>query len=195
MKRTIKTRLAILLLLAISCTKENIQSPADASTQVLENSVTTHYIGQDYGGGIIFYIDSTGKHGLIAAKKDLGELTWCEKWIYINTGARSVKIGSGARLTRKIVEAQGNGVYAALRCKQYEEGGYSDWFLPSYNELFEMYKQRALIGGFQKNQLYWSSTEINPYSDALVIAFRDSISGYASSDKSFIHYVRAARTF
>jgi hypothetical protein len=68
-------------------------------------------------------------------------------------------------------------------------------FLPSYNELFEMYKQRALIEGFQKNQLYWSSTEINPYSDALVIAFRDSISGYASSDKSFIHYVRAARTF
>lgn len=36
-------------------------------------------IGDAYQGGIIFYLDETGQHGLIAAKKDItGEADWDE---------------------------------------------------------------------------------------------------------------------
>ena len=33
-------------------------------------------LGGKYMGGIIFYIDSTGRHGLIAAEDDLGRFSW-----------------------------------------------------------------------------------------------------------------------
>jgi hypothetical protein len=35
-------------------------------------------IGQKYQGGIIFYVDNSGKHGKICAKVDLGKLDWYE---------------------------------------------------------------------------------------------------------------------
>ncbi|MFT6846713.1 MAG: hypothetical protein ACJAYL_000516, partial [Cryomorphaceae bacterium] len=38
--------------------------------------------------------------------------------------------------------------------------GYSDWFLPSVNELNQLYINRVAIGGFSAD-LYWSSTEYN----------------------------------
>lgn len=34
------------------------------------NGVTTHYIGESYGGGIVFYVYDNGQHGLIAATSD-----------------------------------------------------------------------------------------------------------------------------
>ena len=38
---------------------------------------TKHTVGEKYGGGIVFYVDSTGQHGLIAAERDLsGKYTW-----------------------------------------------------------------------------------------------------------------------
>jgi hypothetical protein len=48
--------------------------------------------------------------------------------------------------------------FAAKLCDDLELNGYSDWFLPSRDELYEMYAQKTLIGGFTNN-IYWSSTE------------------------------------
>ena len=33
-------------------------------------AVGTHFIGESYGGGIVFWVDATGQHGLIAATSD-----------------------------------------------------------------------------------------------------------------------------
>ncbi|MDC0231121.1 DUF1566 domain-containing protein [Aureispira] len=48
-------------------------------------------------------------------------------------------------------------------CANYTGGGYSDWFLPSKDELNQMYLNKTAIGGFS-NYIYWSSTEVHPNS-------------------------------
>ena len=55
MKPTIKIELVAILFLAISCTKESTQTSSSASTQSGENSLDADYMGQHYGGGIVFY--------------------------------------------------------------------------------------------------------------------------------------------
>lgn len=49
----------------------------------------------------------------------------------------------------------------------YSEGlelyGYSDWYLPSKDELYQMYVYRESIGGFTSTTYYWSSTKYGSY--------------------------------
>ena len=119
-------------------------------------------IGENYQGGVIAYIDNTGEHGLIAAKQDQND---CLGWCYGNTvvtGATETAYGTGKNNTTKIVQAQGIGVsmYAARLCNDLVLNGYSDWFLPSKDELNLLYENRDAIGGFTSfNKMYWSSTE------------------------------------
>jgi hypothetical protein len=50
---------------------------------------------------------------------------------------------------------------AARKCDDLALNGYDDWFLPSKDELNQMYLQRSVIGGFHK--CYWSSSEDDDY--------------------------------
>jgi hypothetical protein len=141
--KTLKTGIACLLLAsAISCTKMNdhpatpITSASDAS-----NSTAAFKIGQHYHGGIIFYVDSTGQHGLIASVNDLvtpkgdSNIRW-KIGPNIYTGAGGWAIGTGAGNTATIIAAMGDtGHYAALLCSKYTVGIYKDWYLPSPQEL------------------------------------------------------------
>ena len=101
-----------------------------------------HFIGQKYGGGIIFSLDGTGEHGLIAALFDQPRYTcWgANGW----TGANLMNEGTSN--TEKIVSymknkhlLKGDGVPAACMCDTLKLEGYDDWFLPSINELKDMY--------------------------------------------------------
>lgn len=51
--------------------------------------------------------------------------------------------------------------YAAKLCADYELNGYDDWFLPSLDELQEMYVQlhQNNLGSFTADLNYWSSSE------------------------------------
>ena len=51
---------------------------------------------------------------------------------------------------------------AARICGDLVLGGYSDWYLPSKDELNKLYINRIAIGGFANNY-YWSSTEGDNY--------------------------------
>lgn len=161
MKTSIKTGLAALMLLAISCSKEFVHNPQESSTQIENNSAVEkmrHFIGERFGGGIIYYMNSTGKHGLIADTLDLQKAQW-KNVTFIATGATATDLGAGKANTHKIIMTQGmDGNYAALECAQSRNGGYSDWVLPSLHELDELENQKELIGGFNGTN-YWSSTE------------------------------------
>lgn len=180
------------MLLAISCRKESIQNSSAVSSQSKGNSVAAHYIGERYGGGIIFYIDSTGQHGLIADTADLPTATWWNGRDTV-TGAAAISIGSGKSNTREIVAAQGDsGRYAARECKRSKRSGYTDWFLPSKAEAFQMYVRHSVLPGIRKHHYYWTSSESDSQQAwAQAIYYGDQFLIY----KYEVNSVRAIRAF
>jgi hypothetical protein len=118
------------------------------------------HIGQSYGGGIIFWLDASGQHGLIAATSDQGYTWWGDRYYYA-TGATGTAIGTGSVNTTKIIAVQGTKyTYAARLCRDYRGGGYSDWFLPSKDEIYQLYLQKSVVGGFIRGG-YYSSSEFD----------------------------------
>lgn len=138
------TIVIIALFLAISCKKDD-PDPVELK------------IGSNYQGGIIFYIDDSGSHGLIAAGTDQSSTDPWWNGSFVATGAISATNGSSN--TTAIITAQGNnGTYAARLCRNYNGGGYNDWFLPSKDQLNLLYTRKTVAGGFTTS-IYWSSTE------------------------------------
>jgi hypothetical protein len=114
-------------------------------------------IGQSYGGGIIFYIDSTGQHGFIAAPSDQSTGTeWGCPETLIGT---YLEIGTGQANTTAIVNGCSQAGIAARICDDLVLNGYDDWFLPSFHELYELCYKQNVVGGFGNNRSYWSSSE------------------------------------
>jgi hypothetical protein len=148
-------------------------------------------IGQSYAGGIIFYLDSTGQHGLVCAPNDQGTAPWgCYGTSIPGTGTA---LGMGAYNTAAIVAGCAETNIAAKICDNLVLNGYSDWYLPSKDELVRMYQQLKVngIGNFM-NDWYWSSSEANS-NGAWLVYFGNGFTSYGSKD--YGNYVRAVRAF
>jgi hypothetical protein len=120
------------------------------------------YIGQPYQGGIIFYLDSSGEHGLIAASVDQATaVKWCgdDGNDSVRTEASFSAIGKGQFNTTAIVNKIGAGSYAASICNSLILENYDDWFLPSFDELALMYERKEKIGNLNEGW-YWTSTDL-----------------------------------
>jgi len=146
-------------------------------------------IGDSYQGGIIFYLELGG--GLIAAPSDQSTgAQWGCYGTYI-TGADGTAIGTGNQNTIDIEAGCTTAGTAADICANLTLGGYSDWFLPSKDELNQMYLNKAVIGGFT-NYFYWSSTEGDSN-----YAWRQNLSNGSQSyrNKNYTNGVRAVRAF
>lgn len=148
-------------------------------------------IGQSYGGGIIFYIDGTGQHGLIAAASDQSTAAeWgCQGTLI--SGADGTAIGTGNQNSIDIMAGCATSGIAVRVCMGVTINGYSDWYLPSKDELNQMYIQRSEIGGFTSNY-YWSSSEVT---DDHGWVWNFNAGNQTTSTKSFPLYVRAIRSF
>ena len=124
-------------------------------------------IGDIYQGGIIFWLDDSGEHGLVAAISDQNTVQWYNG-SFTNTEARGDGVGGGEMNTMLIIANLGNdsNAYAAGVCANLviTDGvvDYGDWYLPSKYELNLMYTNLHLAGLGNFNTLsYWSSTEID----------------------------------
>lgn len=142
---------------------------------------TELFVGMAYEGGIIAYIygpsdpgyDERTPHGLIAATGDVfGPDAQNQDYYYqwhndslILSEAYGDGIAAGLTNTEAITIIQGIGVYAAMKCSDFVAGGYTDWYLPSKEELNILYQNQAAIGGFETDPsalpYYWSSTELS----------------------------------
>ena len=146
---------------------------ADGTTQAYAVTVTVAaaVIGQSYGGGKIAYILQSGDpgwgsgetRGLIAATADQSRAIRWYNGTFIATGATGIELGTGSANTTTIIAVQGETAadYAAGLARAYNGGGYSDWYLPSKDELNRLYVNRLAIGGFDLagSAAYWTSSE------------------------------------
>jgi len=178
------------------------------------NELTQYQVGDLAEGGIVFYVDETGQHGLVAALEDLTEgatdpygLGYGYEWgCYFEnvSGADGAAIGTGYQNTMDIVnqgcDTENGGITAAQAALDAEINDYSDWFLPSNDELNEMYNTigpgglGSNIGGFgnSNDSYYWSSSEINNMT-AWSIDFGNG--GTGDDDKVNPSRVRVIRAF
>lgn len=133
-------------------------------------------IGDEIGGGIVYYVSDGGIHGLIAKRSNTGSAT--EQWGPTSEhGGTQKGIYTGKENTRLCVEAMKNfhqqfatwpssKKSAAEQCDAETETvdgiTYNDWFLPSQEELVQMFHQKNMLAekgaGLPANN-YWSSTE------------------------------------
>ncbi|MCK3682848.1 DUF1566 domain-containing protein [Maribellus sp. YY47] len=171
--------------------------------------VTKYSVGDFAQGGIVFYVDETGQHGLVCAKDDQSTGIRWYAGTYGNTQAYTEGTFSGKTNTTMIIAAHyaiGNdGLgYAALACVYLNVvvGGhsYGDWYLPSKSELNMMFTNRGKInatalangGKAIANDFYWSSTEGNQTDAwAQFLLTGEQLTG----DKGALAYVRAIRAF
>lgn len=170
-----------------------------SSEDPLVVSEKTHYIGEYYGGGIVFYIYDDGRHGLVAAEEDIDPaIEWYNGVLrYTNTAGDGV--GAGEMNTAMIVAQQTNdnpmSNFAAKACADYSVPylgvTYGDWYLPSKYELALLFLNQDLVGGFSATN-YWSSTEFSSIS-AWCQNFSSGV--VTNLNKSFPYSVRAIRAF
>jgi hypothetical protein len=152
---------------------------------------STPYIGQNYAGGIVFYVDETGLHGLVCAPSDQGNASWGCQGTDIATGNA---IGTGAVNTAAIVAGCTTPGIAAKICDDLVLNGYSDWYLPSVDELGLMYSNLYLksIGNFDAYGSYWSSSQANA-SEAWYCHFNNGFQWH--QEKRYSNQFRAIRAF
>ena len=120
-----------------------------------------HYHIGDTGpaGGLVFYVTDDGLHGLEAAPVDQSSAIWGCVDIDI-TGAAGTAIGTGAQNTAAIVAGCPEAGTAAKVADAYALNGFTDWFLPSLDEMRPMLAYEIFVlGGFAADA-YWTSTLI-----------------------------------
>ncbi|MBA4697728.1 MAG: DUF1566 domain-containing protein [Legionella sp.] len=187
---------------------------------VIENdtirSAASHRIGEQYQGGVVFWVDGSGQHGLVVSKHDLNEGQGIQ-WRNGDSGnkitnARSDGIHAGDVNTRLIVASQTidnqSGNFAALVASTFavQADGetpcdseststcYGGWYLPSRYELSLLANntQHNAITSFAPDY-YWSSTEAS-VSEAWLQAMPTG-EQMASEKASTLGRVRAVHAF
>ncbi len=151
----------------------------------------THYLGEAFNGGIIFYLykGSDGlEHGLIVALTESTPLAWQTVGTLVNAN----RTEDGAYNTTLMTGSPAATYIAGLG---------AGWYLPSINELallyYNMYStQKGLRAGgntlLSNIAYYWSSTEYY----ATVAYLFNFTSGYAGTNsKTLTGSVRGVRAF
>ena len=149
-------------------TPATIPTAHASETAYAATSTTGLKVGDNHAGGIIAYIYRKNDHGYVAGETH-------------GLIAGKNDLGEGSTWDQ-----------AVALCKAYRAGGFSDWRLPSKEELNKLYINKAAIGGLKELHFYWSSTASDK-NDAWDQSFRTGNRnlGYKLDN----NFVRAVRVF
>lgn len=145
-----------------------------AKTAESISSNSGHYIGELFGGGIVYWIAPDGLSGLIVSLDDIDGGNGAPWGLSGENVPNCESLTDGASNTISIINAGCENGDAAGLCNLYSAGGFTDWYLPSNRELFLLSLQTKVIdnilnndgnpntngiGQLLSNSTYWSSTE------------------------------------
>jgi hypothetical protein len=190
---------------------------AGVITAVFPATASTYAVGNTGpGGGIIYYVDSAGFScgadlastcNYLEAAPTTGASAWTDVRRSWSTGehnqslnvanATGTAIGTGYKNSVAIVAQSGNvaATSAAVEARAYRgPNNLSDWFLPSKDELNQLYLRKTDVGGFSGAKYFWSSSQStisNPR--AYDQFFLNGVQDYYG--KSGLEYVRPVRAF
>ena len=152
----------------------------------------THYVGESYGGGIVFYVYDDGQHGFITTTVDQNTRIRRQNGTDILNNAVKGGINSGKYNSERITAIKGARDDDTQISANYQSGYYSDWYLPSKYELKLLYLHRAVLGGYDDFAKGWSSTEVSSV-NSWFQSF--ATGGTFSNGKDDGVYVRVLRRF
>jgi hypothetical protein len=176
MSKRLSLIISLILLIFCSCNKS-----AD----------TVRQVGDHFGGGIVFYVDSTGHHGLVAAMYDLAVAGY-GPWGLPNPGDSSdisypyTQIGPGSWQSPLVTDTSvmssennsalidnffNHGTDACDLCRKLTLNGFNDWSLPSSGAARELCKQQRFLGALNDTAIYWTSTVISPNTSDSGVAY------------------------
>ena len=136
-----------------------------------------HYIGEEYLGGKVGYVDETGQHGFVVYPNLLGPANWQTfPWghqrantisadDFIAVGNDNEAIGYGWGNTLNLIKRDNTDLNVWDIGEEpsipqiLDNFDNNKWFLPSKEELKQIYKNRGKLGfiGNQYNKFIWSS--------------------------------------
>jgi hypothetical protein len=178
-----------------------------AKTSGSTNGTSGHYVGELYGGGVVFWVDKTGLHGLICSMIDLSaDQMWSDVFSTL-IGATAQSNWDGLSNSNAIIGQSAHTSSAAKLCldyinADYGTGVYSDWYLPAIDQLSLLYNHKYPVNKalesdgnsattpLTKNS-YWTSTEDNDINAFVSDYSLDIFPAWKSDDG----YVRAVRSF
>jgi len=174
-----------------------------------------HYVGELYGGGIVFYVYDNGNHGLIASLDDLdggSGVAWIGGDLSVNVGLGARSLFNGASNTSAMVAHDATPNKAGTLCDSFTGGGFTDWYLPAAWELDLLADSLYVIHPILENDgdpntnsihyslsgdsdiYYWTSKELGLFYIANSFEF-NFLRGIWGHGKESQHRVRAVRAF
>jgi len=147
-------------------------------------------IGDEFQGG--YYMGQLGGYYLICAPI-AGQYDGTLQWKTTDTTTANTDSTTDGHANTAAMVVAGIAAHPAGRfCVDLTIDGYSDWYLPSKDELNLLYTNHAALeaagAGSFINNYYWSSSEAN----AQFALEQNFTNGYQTVDfKRHIHYVRA----
>ncbi len=175
--------LVVVVLALVGSMLTSISTPAEATPMTCAAGGACQPGDIGPGGGKVFYSDPAGflcgptlqatcNHLEVATNSSSSPWpTQGAPWSYNPPIVRTLSaIGTGYQNTLEIIaqntqlNPQDNYVSAASLAHSYTGGGFSDWYLPSLDELRKLYDEHSWIGGFldywtgSYQEFYYSST-------------------------------------
>ena len=169
---------------------------------IKEIQFQNYWVGQSFGGGVIFhtYRDANNiEHGLIASIVDQSTSSQFSNIVLQSVGTTTTWNGQA---NTNLMKAQTSATSGAWKhADDYSYSGFTDWYLPStdelnllYNNRFNVNKTLSVIGGADQLRYYsyWSSSEEDS-DTGIYTNFANGVSNFTLKDS--LYRVRAIRQF